>query len=162
MSTKKSGRAAVLWVLAALLLTAVLVSLALGLRAIRRAGEGTSWHLQAGPMTVTPVNGEGLESPGAGRSYYKVEFELTNNSVRELRTDYSFAAKPQKAQRYAIRVLAVGGDAEYEPVMVTPPGCTGRITLYLSVMEEQLDSRSVDIIFDDYRAPQTLGTVVLP
>ena len=93
MNGKKRG-AVVLWVLAALLLAAVLAGFFAGYGAVKDAGRGTAWHLGLSGFSLRALSEEELAGYDPSREYYELEFELANNSERELRLDSYWFSVP--------------------------------------------------------------------
>lgn len=162
MSGKKRG-AVVLWALAALLLVAVLAGFIAGYGAVKDAGRGTAWHLNMGGFALRAVSGEELAGYDPSREYYELEFELTNNSERELRLDsYWFSVRPESGNKYAVQVLSGDGGAQFTPQPVAPIGAGTTVRLVLAVRPEEMKNRRVQLLFDEYGEEQQVGTFALP
>ncbi len=162
MSGKKRG-AVVLWVLAALLLAAVLAGFFAGYGAVKDAGRGTAWHLSLSGFALRALSEEELASYDPAREYYELEFELANNSERELQLDsYWFSVRPESGNKYAVQVVSGDDSAQFALRPVAPIGTSTTVRLVLAVRPEEMGNRRVQLLFDEYGEQQQMGTFDLP
>ena len=139
----------------------VLVGGMAGANSLRELRYWTPWHVSAGPVTVTALpEGETL-AYGADRDYYRLEFELTNNSRREVKTAYNFNVSIPGTERYDVRLLDDESTAEYRCGRVVPSGCTSKVSLVVGVSAD-VTSRQAELVFDTYDEELKLGSFVLP
>lgn len=159
---KRSKLSVALWVLAAVLLLAALVAGISGANSLRELRYRTPWHVSAGPVTVTALpEGETL-AYGSDRDYYRMEFELTNNSRREVQADvYNFNVSIPGTERYDVRLLDSESTAEYRRRSVVPAGCTSKVSLVVGVAAD-VTSRQAQLVFDPYDEELALGSFTLP
>lgn len=148
---------------ALILAVAVVARFAAGLRQLEDLKYATVWHVSAGEIAVTPIDPKGLQNIYADRQYYQLEFELTNNSNRDIYAqEYWFSVKPQSGESYSVWLRASDGCAEYGPQPKVPAGCTGTVRLLLEVQPDALNSPNIQLLFDAYGTPQQLGVIILP
>lgn len=162
MNGKKRGSVA-LWVLAALLLVVDIIALAMGVSSVQAAGEGPSWHMTAGEITVTPIDGEQVYDYSPARDYYELTFQLTNNSTRAVPlASYWMNARPVQGDKYAARLAYDDSSIQYRLDPVVPMGASGAVRLTLAVRPDQMKGNKVDLSFDAYGSDKHLGTISLP
>lgn len=163
MTRQRPKTGLLLWALAALALVAVLARFAIGMSQLDDARYAGRWNMRATPITVTAV-----ETPDWGDNnydYYRLSFELTNNSQRPVETrESSFAVHRGGDDDWDVRLAADwSSDAAYSLRPQLPQGCTGTVELMLRVDPEEVESGAdLELLFEDYAGGISLGTFTLP
>ena len=114
-----------LWVLAAPAAGGGAGGLFAGYSAVKDAGRGTAWHLSLSGFALRALSEEELASYDPAREYYELEFELANNSERELQLDsYWFSVRPESGNKYAVQVVSGDDSAQFALRPVAPIGAS--------------------------------------
>lgn len=151
-----------LWVLAGLLVLAVLGLGVLGAARLSALDIAPGWQASMDGVEIEPVQPEGAT---AGYDYYRLRFVLTNNSDQEVYVAaWNLQVCPVKGSRYAASVWSPWEETatlDREPCV--PEGCTGQVELILEVDPGEMTGRALRITLDPYgESPLELGQVELP
>lgn len=162
MNRQNSRAGLLVWALAALALAAAVARFAAGMSGLDDARYAAKWNVSAKNMSV-----QAIETPEWGDSfydYYLVSFELANHSQRPVDLDeYAFTAVPRKGDKWAARFDSEQDSAAaYTLRPQVPQGCAAPVSVVLRVDPEELESRTLDIFFEDYSDGISLGQITLP
>lgn len=151
-----------LWVLAGLLVLAVLGVGVWGAVHLSALNMAPGWYASMEGVEIEPVQPEGAEE---GYEYYRLRFVLTNNSDQDIFiAGWNLGVAPAKGDRYAVDVWESWDEnvtMETEPCV--PVGCIGDVELILEVNPEEMEGKTVQITLDPYgEMPLKLGEVELP
>lgn len=162
MNRQNSRPGLIMWALAALALAAAVARFAVGMAGLDNARYAGDWNVSADQMSV-----QAIDTPEWGENfydYYLVSFRLTNNSQRPVDLDeYAFTAQPEKGDEWAARFDSDwDSEAAYTLRPQVPQGCTAPVSMVLRVDPQELGSKTLDILFEDYAGGVPLGQITLP
>ena len=151
-----------LWVLAGLLVLAILGTGIWGAMRLSALSVAPGWYASMDGAQIEPVQPEGAEE---GSEYYRLRFVLTNNSDQDIYVaGWNLGVRPAKGHEYAVDVWDPWDESitlEKEPCV--PVGCIGDVELILEVDPEELETKTLQITLDPYgETPLELGEVELP
>ena len=162
MNRQNTRPGLLMWALAALALAAALARFAVGMAGLEDVRYAADWNVSADQMSV-----QAIDTPDWGETfydYYLVSFELTNHSQRAVDLDeYAFEAVPQKGDEWAARFDSpANSGTAYALRPQLPQGCTAPVSMVLRVDPEELGSKTLDVLFQDYAGGIPLGQITLP
>jgi len=151
-----------LWVLAGLLVLAVLGRGVWGAMRLSALSMAPGWYASMEDVQIEPVQPEGAEE---GYEYYRLRFALANNSDQEIFiAGWHLRAEPTKGDRYAVDVWETWEEnvtMESEPCV--PVGTVGNVELILEVNPNKMEGKTIQITLDPYgEIPLDLGQAELP
>lgn len=151
-----------LWVLAGLLVLAVLGLGIWGAMRLSALSIAPGWHATMENVQIEPVQPEGAEE---GYEYYRLRFTLTNNSDQDIfSARWQLGVSPVKGDRYGVDMLRSWEEnvtLESEPCV--PVGTVGNVELILEVNPNKMEGKAIQITLDPYgEIPLDLGQAELP
>ena len=151
-----------LWVLAGLLVLAILGTGIWGAMRLSALSVAPGWYASMDGAQIEPVQPEGAEE---GHDYYRLRFVLTNNSDQDIYVaGWNLGVRPAKGYEYAVDVWHPWDESitlEKEPCV--PVGCIGDVELILEVDPEELETKTLRVALDPHgETPLELGEVELP
>lgn len=151
-----------LWVLAGLLVLAILGTGVWGAMHLSALGTAPGWYASMDGVQIEPVQPEGAQE---GCEYYRLHFVLINNSDQDVYVAaWNLGVRPVKGYEYAVDVWDPWDESiTLEQESCVPVGCIGDVELILEVDPEELDTKTLQITLDPYgETPLELGQVELP
>lgn len=150
------------WVLAGLLVLAILGLGIWGTVQLSALGGAPGWYASMEDAQIEPVQ---LEDGDPDCAYYRLWFVLTNNSDQDIDVaSWNLDVSPVKGDKYAVDIWDPWDEnitQETEPCV--PVGCSGDVELILEVSPEDLTGNTLKITLDPYgQTPLELGRVELP
>lgn len=160
----ESRKDIVWWVLAGVMVLIIVAAGVIGVIKVTNWKRATVWEVTVGEMTLEPMKVENGEEEA---DYYKLRFELTNNSNRDIEAaGYRFEIAAQNTgSRTGILIVDQGWDESVtlHQDSCVPSGCTGLLELYLEVYPDRLDSHTLDVKLDPYNeGSMLLGSIQIP
>lgn len=146
----KKKNSALPWVLAALLLVAILLVIGAGISKLSEVRFSRVWKGEAENFTLRPLTAEEMpEEINEEYEYYLAEFSFTNESRNPMHTDM-FNVEPKEGERWCVRACSWEGNPAFPKRPMVPIGCTGKVRLPFRVDRNNMEGNTVVIVLDAY------------